>query len=78
MDYPEEALKQKHKGVIMVGFLVGKDGYLTDISLIRGLSAELDNETLKVVKSSPKWTPAMKDGEPVSMSFIMPVMFDIR
>lgn len=78
MDYPEEALKQKHKGVIMVGFLVGKDGYLTDISLIRGLSSELDNETLKVVKSSPKWTPAMKDGEPVSMSFIMPVMFDIR
>ena len=38
----------------------------------------LDKEAVKVIKKSPKWKPAKKDGRPVKVSYTMPVMFNFK
>lgn len=74
--YPEEAEKNKTHGKVFLSFVVEKDGSLTDIAVIRGLSRETDIEAVRVFKKSPKWNPAMQDGKPVRVKYNMAINFD--
>ena len=46
----------------MLQFTVGQDGTLSDIKVLRSISAEIDAEAVRIVRSMPRWTPA-KDSE---------------
>jgi TonB family protein len=72
--YPEEALKKKIIGNVTVSFIVEKDGTVSNVKVVKGVP-ELDGEAVRVVKSSPKWTPGVKDNSPVRVSFIIPINF---
>ena len=78
MRYPEEAIKKKLSGRVMVSFVVGSDGVVKDVKVLRGVDPLLDAEAVRVVSSSPKWTPATKDGEPVAINYTFPVIFATR
>ena len=78
MRYPEEAIKKKISGRVMVSFVVGSDGVVKDVKVLRGVDPLLDAEAVRVVSSSPKWTPATKDGEPVAINYTFPVIFATR
>ena len=75
MQYPEEALKKNLSGRVMVSFVVGSDGVIRNVKVLRGVDPILDAEAVRVVSSSPKWTPATKDGEPVAINYTFPVVF---
>jgi TonB family protein len=75
--YPKEAVKKGISGVVYVQFVVEKDGLVDQVKIARGVHELLDNEAIRVVKSMPKWKPGMQKGEPVSVSFIIPVNFNI-
>ena len=62
----------------MVCFVVDKDGTVSDAHVHQSVHPLLDEEALRVVMKSPKWKPAKKDGEPVKVSYTMPVMFYFR
>ena len=72
--YPEAALKKKIIGNVTVSFIVEKDGTVTNVKVVRSVP-ELDGEAVRVVKSSPKWTPGIKDNSPVRVSFVIPINF---
>ncbi|MBA4321296.1 MAG: energy transducer TonB [Odoribacter sp.] len=72
--YPVEAIKQKIVGNVTVNFIVEKDGSVSDVKVLRSVPT-LDEEALRVVQSSPKWTPGMNNNVPVRVTFTMPINF---
>ena len=75
LKYPEEAVKSKTTGKVIVSFVVTKDGKVTKATVKRGVSKELDQEAVRVVSSMPNWIPAEKDGKKVDSEMILPVAF---
>lgn len=65
-------------GKVFVRFTVDKDGWVTDVKLLRGLCPAYDEEALRVVRTMPRWTPGKSnDGKNVSMDFNLPIDFTI-
>jgi TonB family protein len=73
--YPEEAKKQNITGKVFVSFVVGSDGNVRDVKIVRGVHPLLDEECLRVVSSSPQWTPGKQKGKNVAVQFTFPVIF---
>ena len=75
--YPDEAIKKKISGRVFLVFTVLKDGSIEDIQIDRGVSESIDAESLRIVKSMPKWTPGKIDGESVNSRFRIPIYFSL-
>ena len=63
---------------MVLSFTVTETGKVTDAKVLRGVHEDLDKEALRVVSSSPDWTPGMKDGKPVAVTYTFPVIFQTR
>jgi TonB family protein len=77
LKYPESAKKNKQEGRVFVGFVVEKDGSISNVSVMRGVCEELDNEAVRVVKTLPKFTPGMNGGKPVRVQYTLPIVFKL-
>jgi len=76
--YPEQAKKDGVQGKVTLAFNVEKDGTLTDLEVIKGLSKETNEEAIRVMKKAPRWNPAIgKDGHPVKVKYRMAVNFSL-
>ncbi len=73
--YPEEAKDHGIDGRVFVQLTVKADGSVGDVKLVKGVHPLLDEEAVRVIESSPSWTPGRQDGEPVDVVFTMPVTF---
>lgn len=73
--YPESAHKAGTQGRVTVQFVVGKDGSIGDVKVIRGVDPTLDAEAIRVISGMPKWKPGTQKGEPVNVKYTVPVMF---
>jgi protein TonB len=67
--YPAEARENNTQGKVVASFIVEKDGSLSAITIKKGVSKSLDDETLRIIKLSPKWNPGMIDGKPVRVLY---------
>ena len=76
--YPVAAQQAKIEGRVIVQFVVGKDGSISDVHTVRSVSPELDAEAIRVVSMMPKWNPGKQRGKAVSVSFTMPIMFRLQ
>ena len=76
--YPETAKEKKLEGKVYVRFIIEKDGSVSNVKIIRGVSPELDNEAKAVIASMPKWEPGKQEGSPVRVSYTVPVYFALR
>ena len=76
--YPPIAQESGIQGRVYEAFTIGKDGSVTNVRLVRGADPLLDNETLRVIKASPKWTPGKKDGKPVNVRFQFQLLFRVN
>ena len=70
--YPEGATKE---GRVAVSFTVSETGKVTDVKALTGPEEILNNEAVRVIASSPDWSPAIKDGKPVAIKLVIPVDF---
>ena len=75
--YPKEALKEGITGKVFVGFVVASDGSVKDVKIKKSAHKYLDNEVLRVVKSSPAWTPGKNKGKAVNVAIAIPVDFKL-
>lgn len=73
--YPDEAKDQGIDGRVFVQLTIKADGSVGDVELVKGVHPLLDEEAIRVIESSPPWTPGRQDGEPVDVVFTMPVTF---
>ena len=76
--YPKDAQKARVQGRVIMQFVVDADGAIVSPKVVKGVSASLDNEALRVVKkmaSEYKWIPARQDGRNVRVKYTLPVTF---
>ena len=73
--YPEDCLKEKVEGRVIVGFVVEKDGSITDVKTWKSPHPSLSKEAERVVKAMPKWQPARFNGEVIRSRFMLPMIF---
>lgn len=78
MKYPEECRKQGIQGRVFIKFVVNKDGSIVDAEAIKSPHPALEAEALRVVKSMPKWKPAMEGGKVVRSRFLIPIVFRVN
>lgn len=78
LKYPESAVRNGIQGRVMVEFIIGKDGNVSDVRVVKGVSEELDAEAVKVVSASPKWKPAKVNGSKVRSSMTIPIEFRLE
>ena len=77
LEYPKEARDANITGEVLLEFTVYPNGSLHNIKVVRSLHPLLDAEAVRVVSASPKWTPAMKDGAAVPVTYTFPVIFQV-
>ena len=73
--YPEAAKAAKIEGRVTTSFIVGEDGVIRDVKVLRSVSPELDAEAIRVMSSMPKWEPGKQDGKPVPVRYTVPINF---
>lgn len=76
--YPTVAAENGVQGRVVVGFVVERDGSITDVSVLRGVDPSLDREAMRVVKSMPRWTPGKQNGSAVRVKYQVPVAFRLQ
>lgn len=75
--YPSYARRKGIQGKVFTKFIVDKDGSLTELATIKGVSKELDDEAIRVIKSMPRWLPGTMRGIPVKSQFVLPIYFNL-
>lgn len=77
--YPAVASENGVQGRVNVTFVVERDGSLTDIKPIgRTLGSGLEEEAVRVLKNSPKWTPGKQNGRAVRVQYTVPIVFTLQ
>jgi periplasmic protein TonB len=71
---PEE-LEIGEKRIVKIKFIVGKDGSITDITILESPGKNYDKEVSRVVRRMPKWEPAIQNDINVAVGYVLPVTF---
>ncbi|KIC95913.1 energy transducer TonB [Flavihumibacter solisilvae] len=74
--YPQDAADNEIQGMIVVQFIVDREGAVSDVEAISGPS-ELRDEAVRVIKKSGKWTPAIQNGRQVKSYKKQPITFKL-
>ena len=76
--YPVIAQKNKEQGRVIIQMIIGTDGSLSNVKVLRSVSPSLDAEAVRVVGNMPKWEPGMQKGQPVSVKYTIPIVFRLQ
>jgi TonB family protein len=75
--YPYEAIKLGITGKVFAQFSVNTEGEVCDIKIVRSQYPSLDEESIRVLKNSPTWLPALQKGKPIKQNFVIPIAFNL-
>jgi TonB family protein len=73
--YPDIAKKENIQGMVVVQFIIGKDGTIIDPHVVQGIGGGANEEALRVVKMMSKWKPGLQKGQAVNVQFNLPIRF---
>lgn len=76
--YPPIAREYNIEGIVFVRFCVSSIGAVEQVSVLKGVSPELDAEAIRVVKTFPAFTPGKQEGKPVPVWFSCPIIFKLQ
>jgi TonB family C-terminal domain len=76
--YPKAARDAGWQGVVIVEFVVEKDGSIGQTSVIKSVCSSLDEEACRVVKAMPKWEPGENNGQRCRSFFQLPITFTLQ
>jgi periplasmic protein TonB len=72
--YPKKAVRKRIEGTVLLQFIVGKDGSISDVQALSG-DPLLVEAALKAMAESPRWTPARQNGRAVKSYKKQPIVF---
>ena len=78
LKYPPAALRNGLEGLVVVQFVVNREGEISDVAVVKKLGGGTDEEAMRVVKMMPKFAPAKQNGRPVSFRYTLPVRFGLQ
>ena len=76
--YPSIAIEQGIQGRVNLRFVVGTDGSVDQVEIVKGLDPSCDKEAVRVIKKMPKWIPGKQNGNPASVYYSLPVVFKLQ
>lgn len=76
--YSTMAQQNKEQGKVLVQIVIGKDGNVSNIKILKGASAWLDAEAIRVVRGMPKWEPGKQNGQAVAVEYTFPITFRLQ
>ena len=78
--YPQAEKETNITGTCYVTFVVEKNGKITGIKIIRGVTngPGCDKEAKRVVSAMPAWKAGKQNGREVRVQFNLPIKFTIR
>lgn len=77
LNYPEKAKENATEGTVVVKFVVDKKGNIQSPEITKGVTEELNQEALRVVKAMPQWKPGKQKGDKVRATFQLPIRFSL-
>ena len=77
LKYPRRAKKAGVEGKVILRFVVGRNGDVSDIEVLKGIGFDCDEEAKRIIESSPKWSPGKQSGQTVKVRMIVPLNFDL-
>jgi protein TonB len=75
LKYPVIAQEMGVSGTVIVNFVVGRDGKISRIKVMRGIGSGCDEEAIRVLEKMPAWNPGKQGGKPVLVSYTVPFKF---
>jgi len=78
LKYPAIAQENGVGGKVLVQFIVNKQGNIEDAKVLLPVDPALDQEALRVVNSSPRWTPGKQRGKPEKVIYTFPISFVLQ
>lgn len=75
LKYPNQAIQKGIHGVVVINFIVGKTGAISNIKVLRSIGGGCDEEAVRVVRLMPKWKPGKQKGKAVPVLFTLPIKF---
>lgn len=76
--YPEISMELGDQGKVFIEFVVEKNGLITQVKVLRGVSSEIDAESIRVVRSMPQWSPAESSEELVRARCRIPINYILQ
>ena len=77
LKYPKYAKEKGVEGTVYLTFVVGKDGSIENVEVLRGIGAGCDEEAIRLLKNSPNWTPAKTNGQVIESRMRLPIRFKL-
>lgn len=71
--YPEIAREMGDQGTVYIRFIIETDGTLTHAEVLQGVTNELDEESLRVVRTLDKFNPGKFKGKITRLAFVLPI-----
>lgn len=78
LKYPRKAKRKGIQGVVVMTFVVEKDGKVSTVTVAKGVHPLLDNECMRVMQAMPQWTPGFSGEKPVKVRYSLPLTFKIK
>jgi periplasmic protein TonB len=75
--YPTPAVNANVMGKVYMQFVVGQDGNISKVNVLKGIGFGCDEEAQRVVKLMPKWSPGRQSGRAVAVKFTLPISFQL-
>jgi TonB family protein len=75
--YPEAARRARIQGVVVLECIIGKNGDVTDVKVLRGLPLGLTESAVDAVRSW-KFKPSTLNEKPVEVLYILTVRFNLQ
>jgi TonB family protein len=76
--YPELSFRNNVQGLVVLTFIVDKEGEIKNVGVLKSVNKELDREAIRVVRKMPKWKSGLLEGEKVQANYTLPVKFSIK
>ncbi|GAB4495532.1 MAG: energy transducer TonB [Saprospiraceae bacterium] len=76
--YPPLARETNIQGTVALTFVVGKDGSVSDVSILKDIGGGCGKEAMRVVQAMPRWIPGEANGHAVKVRFTLPVKFRLQ
>ncbi|NLF41537.1 MAG: TonB family protein [Bacteroidales bacterium] len=76
--YPTRDKELGISGIVYVTFVVEKDGRITNIQILKGVTESMNAEAVRVIRMMPLWEPGLQRGVPVRVQLNIPFNFKLK
>ena len=76
--YPDVALEKRTEGLVVIRFVIDKQGNVRDAQAVKSLGDGCDEAAIKVVEEMPQWIPGRQRGIPVNVWYTLPIKFQLK